>query len=643
MVDDDGNPVLDEDGEEQRVMEDVEQIDGCPNPKWLEEHGLNEDSHPVEFLDSFLPIYNKSNKSGKTPFKVSVELLKNWSNAKAKIMNMGTPSYYPKFVPFELLEFEQFMHLYMLQGLCPSPRIEYKFKSNVDDPVHGNDWLRRSMKTSQLDRRLREFKCCFAVQDPYHPIPPKKTHPNWKVDPFLEHIQAVSMYAWSLGRDLAGDEQTIGFKGRSEFKKRITYKKEGDGFQADALCDDGYTYCFYFRNQSAPKKYLKEGLSPLHSRCMALFDCLPNSYHQVRFDNLYMSAKFALAAYCHPNKVMVEGVTRTNARGIPRQVLQYEAQAKEDQARLRGTTKAAVLSGVPALEDCPLVACSVYDSKPVHFLTTCAERIKWITKSKPVYDKTSGIVRDAEFLRLSINDSYNNKMNKVDQADQLRGNYRPDRFSRQYKWWWAIYFWGYGTIHVNAYVIYRRVRCKKGKKPLSQYDFRRAIVLAKIDPEDYAPLQKISASTTKYAHKKTRAGKSISKRSEAEKKKREAAKVGATTRRVASKKRETVSEYINDDALHPQGHLSKRLNRGLPHMFDPVAKEDVKGKCCGLCRWATGLKKMAQLVHCDDCNVTLCTWCWRPFHTVEDLHAIKEELEEKCLERALKRKNNLSD
>ena len=66
---------------------------------------------------------------------------------------------------------------------------------------------------------------------------------------------------------MSGDEQTMGFKGKHSDKLRISYKKEGDGFQCDCLTDDGYTFTFYFRNQPAPKNYLDLGFSPLHSRC----------------------------------------------------------------------------------------------------------------------------------------------------------------------------------------------------------------------------------------------------------------------------------------------------------------------------------------------------------------------------------------
>ncbi len=76
---------------------------------------------------------------------------------------------------------------------------------------------------------------------------------------------------WFLGKKFSVDEITMRFKGRHRDKLRINCKIEGDGFQAYALCDDGYTYQVYMRNDPAPDKYLKQSLSPLHSRVMTLF------------------------------------------------------------------------------------------------------------------------------------------------------------------------------------------------------------------------------------------------------------------------------------------------------------------------------------------------------------------------------------
>ena len=59
------------------------------------------------------------------------------------------------------------------------------------------------------------------------------------------------------------------------------------------------------------------------------------------------------------------------------------------------------------------------------------------------------------FLRPEVTDMYNNGMNNVDIADQLRGTYRLDRWMRKRKWWWSIWMWGLQVLIVNAYVLHR--------------------------------------------------------------------------------------------------------------------------------------------------------------------------------------------
>ena len=69
-------------------------------------------------------------------------------------------------------------------------------------------------------------------------------------------MQKTSIEAWDCGRALSGDEQTIGFKGNHADKQRINYKREGDGFLTDAICDKGFTYCFFFVMYQFPKNIL---------------------------------------------------------------------------------------------------------------------------------------------------------------------------------------------------------------------------------------------------------------------------------------------------------------------------------------------------------------------------------------------------
>ena len=49
-----------------------------------------------------------------------------------------------------------------------------------------------------------------------------------------------------------------------------------------------------------------------------------------------------------------------------------------------GTVKVAKLEGDP---ECPcLIASSVYDTKPVHYLSMITEKVEWIKKEKDVYN-----------------------------------------------------------------------------------------------------------------------------------------------------------------------------------------------------------------------------------------------------------------
>ncbi len=120
----------------------------------------------------------------------------------------------------------------------------------------------------------------------------------------------------------------VGFQGRHQDKQQICYKKEGDGFQADCICESGYTYTFYFRNVPAPKKYLMKKCSPLHSRVLFLFDQLLHKNNVVGLDNLYISAQFCREAITGKNKVMVHGGCQKEGRRLPSCILQKECVKK---------------------------------------------------------------------------------------------------------------------------------------------------------------------------------------------------------------------------------------------------------------------------------------------------------------------------
>ena len=127
-----------------------------------------------------------------------------------------------------------------------------KFKSRSADPVQGNDFLHKNFGDNAV-RKHKEFKCFFVSHDPCKPIPTRKFYPNWKFYPFLNHILYVLHFEWLLGFSLAVDEKIIGFQGIHVDKMIISYNNEGGGFQMGALCDQGYTYVFFLRNEFPPK------------------------------------------------------------------------------------------------------------------------------------------------------------------------------------------------------------------------------------------------------------------------------------------------------------------------------------------------------------------------------------------------------
>jgi hypothetical protein len=220
-------------------------------------------------------------------------------------------------------------------------------------------------------------------------------------------------------------------------------------------------------------------------------------------DNLFNSRKLYTAAY--QVGCLSQGVTRTYGRGIPDQCIQRTETDVNKANRLRGKTIAAVLKDD---DKCPDLLCvSLYDTKPVHLLSTVAETIDWTTKTRKVWSTAHWKEVMMQYLRLNLINDYNNNMNSVDLADQLRNCYRMNHWMRNRKWWWAIMLWGIGTAATNGYIIYDRSYKEEKKKggimppKLSHLDFlvelsKDFIGLVDEEPESEAT-SAVSVSTTR--------------------------------------------------------------------------------------------------------------------------------------------------
>jgi hypothetical protein len=232
----------------------------------------------------------------------------------------------------------------------------------------------------------------------------QKADPLWKVRELIDELNKQCKDMWIPGKWVAIGEQKIGFQGASSMKLRISYKREGDGFQCDALCDSGYTYSFWFRHGAPPDlgpefKHLE--LSPTARRVVWLALRLPNEWTRIYMDNLFNSVKLFQALY--QAKAMGHGVARTSGRGVPPSVIQKEEKNKDRAEKLRGMTLAARLVHLPKCPD--VQAVSTYDTKPVHLLSTAAETVEWIVKEKKVWsaiDKKKASLGSSASISLRI-------------------------------------------------------------------------------------------------------------------------------------------------------------------------------------------------------------------------------------------------
>jgi len=136
-------------------------------------------------------------------------------------------------------------------------------------------------------------------------------------------------------------------------------------------------------------------------------------------DNLFNSKKLYKALF--RTKALAHGVGRTNGRGIPPSIIQKEEKNINRAEQLCGVTMAAKLLHYAACPD--LLAVSVYDTKPMHILSTVAKCVEWIVKEREVWSNRIQKKAMMKYLRLNVIEDYNNHMNWTDIANQLRGNY----------------------------------------------------------------------------------------------------------------------------------------------------------------------------------------------------------------------------
>ena len=162
--------------------------------------------------------------------------------------------------------------------------------------------------------------------------------------------------------------------------------------------------------------------------------------------------------------------------------------------------------------------------------------------------------------------------------------------------------------------MYKQFLETNGKTPMSHYELGRSICLAKIDPLGHGSCKQRGSIAFQRGDHRGKPRKYSSKRS---------APSVASTASVSFKRQKAASVTCKrlEDLSH--GFQATRLDHGLCHLSVPAVG---KKPNCAMCRWATGNQYRAQVSYCEACEVNLCVWCYKNFHTVERLGEEKEEI-----------------
>ena len=133
----------------------VPRIVGREKLDWLNEHKLNENSHPLEWINATLLTKDEC-LNGKR--KSLFETWTTYTNLRAALMNAGqADSLYPDFKTFTVDAIRQHVGLCVFHGISPSPKIDMKFKDQKHDPVNGNDFISKVFDTN-ANCRHKHFK-----------------------------------------------------------------------------------------------------------------------------------------------------------------------------------------------------------------------------------------------------------------------------------------------------------------------------------------------------------------------------------------------------------------------------------------------------------------------------------------------------
>ncbi len=135
------------------------------------------------------------------------------------------------FMAFDDAEIYKFIGLLFANGLIPCSNFDSWFSNQPNHPLYDANFASEEFDKVVHSRRVpgmchwHHFWQFFTLSN-YKLNVSKEQRKNlmWKVQSLLDELNHRAKKNWIPGEWVASDEQTIGFKGRSRMKLRISYK-----------------------------------------------------------------------------------------------------------------------------------------------------------------------------------------------------------------------------------------------------------------------------------------------------------------------------------------------------------------------------------------------------------------------------------
>ncbi|CAG8728662.1 2479_t:CDS:2, partial [Cetraspora pellucida] len=331
--------------------------------------------------------------------------------------------------------------LVIYQGLYRLPSLDQYWNEDEKLPLH------------HISKQM-SLKCFEIIKRFLHISSPAATINNYfeKLEPLLSHIRNVSKQLYVPNSNVSVDEMVIRFSGRSIHIIRIKNKPTPEGFKILSLCESGYTYTFLLTSRVSLNNVTKVyGLSKTGCLVYHLVEQLP--YSGFSF-NIYMDNYFTsipLFQYLRQINIGACGTIRKTSSGFPKE-LKVDKNIKFNWD---------IRSGI--ITNSALVV-FWQDNGPVTMLTTIHGLVgdEWKVereRQRPRETSTNAVKVRTVFgteskkkLKIPrVIDDYNNYMNGVDVADQLRSYYSMQQTTRRN--WMPLFFWLLDTAIINTYRI----------------------------------------------------------------------------------------------------------------------------------------------------------------------------------------------